>query len=292
MNEFDQFVKHKLNVKHYFRYTDDFIILHQNENYLKVLLPEVAEFLRERLKLNLHPNKVILKKLRQGVDFLGYVVLPYHRVLRTKTKRRILKKVNAKNLQSYLGILKHCNAFEIKQKILNKMSKAEELEKLKKEMEADKSLPLLGTANLVFGEGRPDAEIIFIGEAPGFHEDKLSRPFVGQAGKLLDKLLAGIKWPRESVYITNIVKRRPPENRDPLPEEIEAYKPYLKKQIQIIDPKIIATLGRFSMNYFLPSAKISLGHGKGVIIKKKNYLSFVSPRRRPPLNPSFKRIGK
>ncbi|OGF49435.1 hypothetical protein A3G55_01525 [Candidatus Giovannonibacteria bacterium RIFCSPLOWO2_12_FULL_44_25] len=149
------------------------------------------------------------------------------------------------------------------------MSKAEELEKLKKEMEADKSLPLLGTANLVFGEGRPDAEIIFIGEAPGFHEDKLSRPFVGQAGKLLDKLLAGIKWPRESVYITNIVKRRPPENRDPLPEEIEAYKPYLKKQIQIIDPKIIATLGRFSMNYFLPSAKISLGHGKGVIIKSK-----------------------
>jgi len=269
LNEFDQFVKHKLNVKHYFRYTDDFIILHQNENYLKVLLPEVAEFLRERLKLNLHPNKVILKKLRQGVDFLGYVVLPYHRVLRTKTKRRILKKVNAKNLQSYLGILKHCNAFEIKQKILNKMSKAEELEKLKKEMEADKSLPLLGTANLVFGEGRPDAEIIFIGEAPGFHEDKLSRPFVGQAGKLLDKLLAGIKWPRESVYITNIVKRRPPENRDPLPEEIEAYKPYLKKQIQIIDPKIIATLGRFSMNYFLPSAKISLGHGKGVIIKSK-----------------------
>ena len=121
------------------------------------------------------------------------------------------------------------------------MGKIEELEKLKREMEEDKKLPLFGTANLVFGEGSPDAKVMFIGEAPGFHEDKLTRPFVGQAGKLLDKLLAGIKWPRESVYITNIVKRRPPENRDPLQEEIEAYKPYLKKQIKIINPKIITT---------------------------------------------------
>ena len=149
------------------------------------------------------------------------------------------------------------------------MGKIEELEKLKREMEEDKKLPLFGTANLVFGEGSPDAKVMFIGEAPGFHEDKLTRPFVGQAGKLLDKLLAGIKWPRESVYITNIVKRRPPENRDPLPEEIEAYKPYLKKQIQIISPKIIAALGRFAMNYFLPDFKISQSHGKGIVLRGK-----------------------
>ena len=95
------------------------------------------------------------------------------------------------------------------------MNKNEALENLKSEMEADKSLPLVGEANLVFGEGSQDAEAMFIGEGPGFHEDRLIRPFVGQAGKLLDKLLAGIKWPRESVYITNIIKRRPPENRDP-----------------------------------------------------------------------------
>lgn len=149
------------------------------------------------------------------------------------------------------------------------MNKHEKLEALRKELEADKSLPLFGQANLVFGEGDAEAEVMFIGEAPGFHEDRLSRPFVGLAGKLLDKLLADIKWPRESVYITNIVKRRPPENRDPLPEEIAAYKPYLKKQIQIIDPKIIAPLGRFAMNYFLPDFKISQSHGVCVILRGK-----------------------
>ena len=149
------------------------------------------------------------------------------------------------------------------------MNKIEELEKLKREMEENKKLPLFGQANLVFGEGDAGAEVMFIGEAPGVHEDRLSRPFVGQAGKLLDKLFVLINWPRESVYITNIVKRRPPENRDPLPEEIEAYKPYLKKQIQIISPKIIATLGRFAMNYFLPDFKISQSHGKGIVLRGK-----------------------
>jgi len=149
------------------------------------------------------------------------------------------------------------------------MNKREALEALKKEIKEDKNLPLYGEANLVFGEGDPEAEVIFIGEAPGFHEDKLMRPFVGQAGKLLDKLLTEIKWPRESVYITNIVKRRPPGNRDPLPEEIAAYKLYLKKQIQIIDPKIIAPLGRFAMNYFLPIAKISQDHGKAYALRGK-----------------------
>jgi uracil-DNA glycosylase len=149
------------------------------------------------------------------------------------------------------------------------MSKAALLEKLKKEIEGDNALPLFGEAKLVFGEGNENAEVMFVGEAPGFHEDKLGRPFVGQAGKLLDKLLTQIKWPRESVYITNIVKRRPPENRDPFPDEIAEYKPYLKRQIQIINPKIIVPLGRFAMNYFLPNAKISLDHGKAYTLRGK-----------------------
>lgn len=141
-------------------------------------------------------------------------------------------------------------------------TKKEALEKIKEEMAARKDLPLADFSNLVFSDGDPDAEIMFIGEAPGFHENRLGRPFVGLAGQLLDKLLAEINWPRESVYITNIVKRRPPENRDPLPEEIAAYAPYLQKQIAIMKPKLIAPLGRFSMNYFLPEAKISRDHGR------------------------------
>ena len=120
LNEFDQFMKHKLKVKYYLRYTDDFIILHQDENYLKELLPTIKSFLKDELKLELHPNKVFIKKLSQGIDFLGYVVLPHHRVLRTKTKRRMFKKLNAKNLQSYLGLLKHCNGYKIKQSIMLK----------------------------------------------------------------------------------------------------------------------------------------------------------------------------
>ena len=141
------------------------------------------------------------------------------------------------------------------------------LQKIKREMEADVHLPLCKEANLVFGKGNPDTDVMFIGEAPGRTEDKLMEPFVGRAGKLLDKLFAEIKMPREKFYISNIVKRRPPENRDPLPQEIEAYNPYLKREIQIIKPKIIATLGRFSMNYFLPDIKISASHGKIFKIK-------------------------
>jgi uracil-DNA glycosylase family 4 len=141
------------------------------------------------------------------------------------------------------------------------MDKLEELGKLKEEIISDKSLPLR-ESNLVFGEGNHNCGVMFIGEAPGLNEDKLGRPFVGRAGKLLDVLIKSIGWKREDVYITNIVKRRPPENRDPLPEEIEAYKPYLARQIEIINPKVLATLGRFSMNYFLPSAKIMRDQGK------------------------------
>lgn len=141
------------------------------------------------------------------------------------------------------------------------MDKEKALKELEKEMANNRDLPLM-EFNLVFGEGDPDTEILFIGEAPGQKEDELKRPFVGRSGKLLDKMIELIGLKRNDVYITNIVKRRPPENRDPLPEEIEQYKPYLKRQIEIINPKIIATLGRFSMNYFLPLAKISRDQGK------------------------------
>ncbi|MFH0712417.1 MAG: uracil-DNA glycosylase [Candidatus Jorgensenbacteria bacterium] len=140
-------------------------------------------------------------------------------------------------------------------------SKEEKLKTLEGEMETNTSLPLR-ESNLVFGVGNIDSEVMFIGEGPGFYEDKMKRPFVGRAGQLLDKLIIGIGWKREDVYITNIVKRRPPGNRDPLPEEIESYKPYLTCQIEIISPKIIVPLGRFAMNYFLPAAKITRDNGK------------------------------
>jgi DNA polymerase len=144
------------------------------------------------------------------------------------------------------------------------MDKLAELQTLEQAM-IDAPLPLRG-ANLVFGEGDVNCRVMFIGEAPGENEDRLKRPFVGRGGQLLDKMIESIGWKRADVYITNIVKRRPPDNRDPLPEEIEAYKPYLTRQIEIINPKVVATLGRFSMNYFLPLAKISRDHGHIFIV--------------------------
>jgi len=172
------------------------------------------------------------------------------------------------------------------------MDKKEALEKLKKEMEENTKLPLYSSANLVFGEGSEDAEILFIGEAPGRREDELRRPFVGQSGKLLDKMLAKIHLPRERVYITNIVKRRPPENRDPSPQEIEAYKPYLQRQIDIIKPVTIATLGRFSMNYFLPDAKISHDHGKAIRINSYILVPLYHPAAALRSGKMFKEFEK
>ena len=125
------------------------------------------------------------------------------------------------------------------------------------------SLPLTKTADdIVPGEGSPTAEILLIGEAPGFHESVQHRPFVGVSGKLLRKTLSEVGYPPESVYISNIVKARPPDNRDPTPEEIKAYKPFLDREILVIQPKIIVTLGRFSMAKFLPNVKISQIHGR------------------------------
>ncbi len=123
--------------------------------------------------------------------------------------------------------------------------------------------PLYKTAhNPVPGDGNPDAQIVFIGEAPGAQEDEQGLPFVGNSGKLLNKLLNTIQVDRQDVYIANILKHRPPENRDPLPEEIIVCTPYLKAQLEIIQPKVVITLGRFAMNYFFPEESISRVHGQ------------------------------
>lgn len=112
------------------------------------------------------------------------------------------------------------------------------------------------------GEGNPDADIMFIGEAPGKKEDELGVPFVGAAGKFLAEMLATVNLKREDIYITNIVKYRPPNNRDPLPEEIAACRQWLHEQIRIIQPKVIVTLGRHAMEHFIPGKKISEVHGQ------------------------------
>ena len=111
------------------------------------------------------------------------------------------------------------------------------------------------------GEGDAETEVVFVGEGPGFNEDRGGRPFIGRAGDLLVKLLASIGWRREEVFITNIVKCRPPDNRDPQPDEIAACAPYLHRQLEVLDPAVVVTLGRHSMARFMPGARISQAHG-------------------------------
>jgi uracil-DNA glycosylase len=119
----------------------------------------------------------------------------------------------------------------------------------------------VGRTHAVPGEGDPSTEVVFVGEGPGFNEDKQGRPFVGRAGDLLVKLLGSIGWRRDDVFITNIVKCRPPDNRDPEPDEIAACAPYLTRQLAILDPAVVVTLGRHSMGRFMPGARISQAHG-------------------------------
>jgi uracil-DNA glycosylase family 4 len=119
-----------------------------------------------------------------------------------------------------------------------------------------------GRSNAVPGEGPDQADILFIGEAPGFHEDKQGRPFVGAAGQFLEELLSSIDMSREDVFITNVVKCRPPANRDPEPDEIDACRGYLDRQIELLQPRMVVTLGRFSMARYFPNAKISQIHGQ------------------------------
>lgn len=136
------------------------------------------------------------------------------------------------------------------------------IEQLEKEIHQCKKCSLcLLAKHAVPGEGNINADIVFIGEAPGATEDELGRPFVGRAGKLLDGLLEDINIKRSDVWIGNIIKHRPPKNRDPLPEELKMCEGYLKRQLEIINPLLIITLGRFSMNYFYPDGKISKDHG-------------------------------
>lgn len=116
--------------------------------------------------------------------------------------------------------------------------------------------------NAVPGEGSASADIVFIGEGPGFHEDQQARPFVGAAGKFLDELLASIDLRRKDVQICNVIKCRPPNNRDPLPGEIEACTPWLERQLEIINPRVIVTLGRFSMNRYFRGQAIGRIHGQ------------------------------
>ncbi len=173
------------------------------------------------------------------------------------------------------------------------MDKKEQLNKLRQEMLEDDSLPLKdGATNLVFGDGNPNAEIVFIGEGPGRWEDEKGLPFVGNSGALLNQLLVSIKLPREEVFITNVVHYRPPNNRDPLPEELAAFRPYLNKIVTIIGPKIIVTLGRFSMAKFFPGVTIGTVHGKPCKIKWKDKDIVVVPMYHPAAglrNGEFKR---
>jgi DNA polymerase len=115
--------------------------------------------------------------------------------------------------------------------------------------------------NAVPGEGSADTEVVFVGEGPGFHEDRLGRPFVGRAGDLLTKFLGTLRWRRDEVFITNVVKCRPPDNRDPEPDEVAACAPYLKRQLEVLDPALIVTLGRHSLGRFMPGERISQAHG-------------------------------
>ena len=145
------------------------------------------------------------------------------------------------------------------------------------------------------GEGPVNAGIMFIGEGPGFYENEQGRPFVGAAGKFLEELLASIGMTREQVFITNVVKCRPPSNRDPLPEELAACSDYLDRQIQVINPKAIVTLGRYSMARFLPNAKISDVHGQPLMVKGRLIVPMFHPAaalHQPSLRPSVEQDFK
>lgn len=142
------------------------------------------------------------------------------------------------------------------------------------------------------GEGPDNAEIMFIGEGPGFHENEQGRPFVGVAGKFLEELLASIGMSREQVFITNVVKCRPPGNRDPQGDELDSCYQYLERQIQAINPKVIITLGRFSMARFLPNAKISDVHGQAARVKNRLIVPMYHPAaalHQPSLRPIVER---
>lgn len=163
------------------------------------------------------------------------------------------------------------------------MDTEEALTKLKMAIDASGITPELkaGATQLVFGVGNPHADIVFIGEAPGQKEDEQGEPFVGAAGRFLNEMLAAANLERKDVYITNIVKYRPPNNRDPLPEEKRAFWPYLMKQLEIIQPKVVITLGRHSGECFIPNIHISQDHGRARRVKYHNSEFLVIPLYHP-----------
>jgi DNA polymerase len=147
---------------------------------------------------------------------------------------------------------------------VSKQTNQQQLDKIKMDIIKDNVCPDLAktATQLVFATGNPEAEIVFIGEAPGKNEDEQGIPFVGAAGKFFDQMLAMIDLKRQDVYITNIVKYRPPGNRDPLPDEKAVFLPYLEAQLKVIKPKLIVTLGRHSLSCFLPQLQIGQCHGQ------------------------------
>ena len=159
------------------------------------------------------------------------------------------------------------------------MDKQQQLEQIKTEILANNVCPELaaGATQLVFGEGNPDADIVLIGEAPGKKEDEMGVPFVGASGQFLNDMLQSISLNRNQIYITNIVKYRPPGNRDPLPQEKDAFLAYLERQLDVIQPLLVVTLGRHSTNVFLPNLQISQIHGQPKRKDGRVYLPLYHP---------------
>lgn len=165
---------------------------------------------------------------------------------------------------------------------MTRMSEKREKLKMLRERALKDSLPLKNQANsLVFGNGTADTDIVFLGEAPGFHEDQKGIPFCGQAGALLNQMLSRVGMDRESVFTTNMLMYRPPNNRDPLPQELKAFQKYVDGILEIIDPKVVVTLGRFSMGKFLPGAAISTVHGKQQSVSWRGKNIVVYPMYHP-----------
>lgn len=163
------------------------------------------------------------------------------------------------------------------------MEKQQALDDLAKEIVTRDVTPALKAqaTQLVMGAGNPNADIVFIGEAPGKNEDMQGMPFVGAAGKFLNEMLSAAGMEREDVYITNIVKYRPPNNRDPEPEEKKEFWPYLLRQLEIIDPKVVITLGRHSGGYFIPDLRISNDHGRPRKVENHGHEFIVIPLYHP-----------
>lgn len=173
------------------------------------------------------------------------------------------------------------------------MTKKQAWEKLKLQMQKDKRLALRSTANnLVFGEGSLNPKIYFMGEAPGRTEDETGKPFIGRAGKLLSELIESLDITRNQVYISSVVRYRPPKNRYPRPSEVKSHAKYVDRELALIQPKVIVPLGRLALNKFLPSETITNSHGKVFHTKLNNRDLIVIPMYHPAAglrNPAFKK---